>query len=272
MFSVLDSQLGQQTQYPKRYDPSLLFTIPRSTNRMAFAPNLPLYGVDIWTGYEISWLNSQGLPQAVIAEFSFPADSPNLIESKSFKLYLNSINAHVFENENQVIETLEQDLSVVVGADVSVRFYSVEQGLAIGQLAGECLDQLPIAINHYHPTHHLIQASGQTGQRTWYSHLLKSNCPVTGQPDWGSISIEIQGNLPTPDSLLKTIISYREHQDFHEHCVESIFAELWQTLAPEYLCVFARYVRRGGLDINPWRCSEVAKVSTWSQMPRLARQ
>lgn len=272
MFSVLDSQLGQHTTYPTRYDPTLLFTIPRSQNRAQWASTLPLHGVDIWTGYEVSWLNARGLPQVRIAEFSIPAASPNLIESKSFKLYLNSINAHVFETETQVLETLEQDLSVMVGAEVNVRFYSVDQGLPLGQLSGECLDSLPITITHYTPTPHLIQRSGIQGQSTWYSHLLKSNCPVTGQPDWGSVSIEVRGRLPTPESLLAMIVSYREHQDFHEHCVESLFTELWQALEPEYLCVFARYVRRGGLDINPWRCSDINEVSTWTTMPRLARQ
>ncbi len=270
MSMIHSSQLGQQSQYPTHYDPSLLFAVPRCENRQHLLAS-PLHGVDIWTGYELSWLNKKGLPQVAIAEFSIPASSPNIIESKSFKLYLNSLNAHHFDCTSNLITQITHDLSACAGAIVSMRLHAVNQ-LSIGQLPGQCLDGLNINITHYLPNIDLLQSGTLSGNGCWHSHLLKSNCPVTTQPDWGSVVIDMQTkSLPTPESLLAYIISYRDHQGFHEHCVESIFSDLWHVFKPEKLLVYARYVRRGGLDINPWRSSET-QHHVWVDMPRLARQ
>jgi 7-cyano-7-deazaguanine reductase len=270
MSQIEKSQLGHHTHYPAHYDPSLLFAVARSENRQYLAPT-PLHGVDIWTGYELSWLNAQGLPQVAIAEFSIPASSPSIVESKSFKLYLNSLNAHRFNDHHELVTQVTADLSRCAGAIVSMRLHSPD-GLTMGHLPGQCLDALPVVINGYTPNSHLLRLSGQAGHAVWHSHLLKSNCPVTAQPDWGSVVIRMEADdLPTPESLLAYIVSYRDHQGFHEHCVESIYADLWHVFQPTTLLVYARYVRRGGLDINPWRASD-ATHHVWVDMPRLARQ
>lgn len=270
MSFILSSQLGQNTQYPSHYDPTLLFAVPRSENRLKLT-STPMHGTDIWTGYELSWLNPQGVPQVAIGEFSIPAHSPNIIESKSFKLYLNSLNQHVFHSTHELMTQVTHDLSGCAGAMVSMRLHPVEK-LTSGTLDGECIDHLPINITDYHPNKNLLKAATHGGQHKWHSHLLKSNCPVTGQPDWGSVYIEMASSLlPTAESLLAYIIAYRNHQDFHEHCVESIYTDLWQLFQPDSLIVYARYVRRGGLDINPWR-SNLPLHQIWPDMPRLARQ
>lgn len=271
MMSYIEhSQLGHHTQYPTEYDAQLLFGVPRNENRQHLNKS-PLHGVDIWTGYELSWLNAEGLPQVAIAEFSIPANSPNLIESKSFKLYLNSLNAHRFQNASVMMTQVMADLSHCAGAIVTMRLYPPTQ-LPIGQLPGTCLDALPVSITQYQPDIQLLQTGTMSGNACWHSHLLKSNCPVTGQPDWASVVIDIQARkLPSPESLLAYLVSYRDHQGFHEHCVERIFSDLWHRFQPEKLLVYARYVRRGGLDINPWRTSETQHL-VWVDMPRLARQ
>jgi 7-cyano-7-deazaguanine reductase len=270
MSAITQSQLGHHTAYPRQYNPSLLFAVPRQDNRQHLAPS-PLHGVDIWTGYELSWLNTHGLPQVAIAEFSIPANSPNIIESKSLKLYLNSLNSHHFQDASDMTTQVTADLSQCAGTIVSMRIHGVNQ-LATGNLPGTCLDTLAAPITGYTPDASLLKLSQHAGQACWHSHLLKSNCPVTGQPDWGSIVVSMHGDrLPTPESLLSYVVSYRDHQGFHEHCVESIYTDLWQAFLPEKLRVYARYVRRGGLDINPWRSNE-AHHPVWPDMPRLARQ
>lgn len=262
--------LGRQTDYPDRYDPRLLFPIARAGNRESLTITA-WHGVDIWTGYELSWLNPKGVPQVGIAEFSIPATSPNLIESKSFKLYLNSLNAHRFEDVHALITQVTSDLSACAGAIVSMRVHSVDQ-LPVGQLVGECLDSMADQLSHYAFDSKLLVASQFAGHACWHSHLLKSNCPVTGQPDWGSVVIDIQSeHLPTAESLLAYIVSFRNHQGFHEQCVEQIYNDLTQLCQPTALTVYARYVRRGGLDINPWRTNQ-AHHPVWVDMPRLARQ
>ena len=271
MSAIEQSQLGHHTHYPTHYDPSLLFAVPRALNRSKL-PATPLHGVDVWTAYELSWLNAQGLPQVAIAEFSIPASSPNIIESKSFKLYLNSLNAHKFSDSHAMMTQVTHDLSGCAGAMVTMRLHDVNH-LNIGQLPGQCLDQLSVSIDYYTPNPELLTIDPNlSGDGCWHSHLLKSNCPVTNQPDWGSVVIEMRARkLPKAESLLTYIVSYRDHQGFHEHCVESIYSDLWQAFQPERLTVYARYVRRGGLDINPWRSHE-KHTPTWPVMPRLARQ
>jgi 7-cyano-7-deazaguanine reductase len=270
MARIEQSQLGQQTVYPSTYDAGLLFPIPRSENRAKLSAKT-MHGADVWTAYELSWLNARGLPQVAIAEFSIPANSPNLIESKSFKLYLNSLNAHRFADKQAMMTQVTHDLSCCAGSMVSMRLHDVNH-LPIGQLPGECLDNLAVDIDQYEPCIDLLQVGHLSGNACWHSHLLKSNCPVTGQPDWGSIVIEMQAlKLPSAESLLAYIVSYRNHQDFHEHCVESIYTALMTRFEPQSLTVYARYVRRGGLDINPWRSTELLHT-VWPAMPRLARQ
>lgn len=252
------SLLGQTTPYCSAYDPTILFPIPRQEKRdeLGIHPaNLPFMGEDVWTGYEISWLNLKGKPQVGWAEFVFPANSPNLIESKSFKLYLNSFNGTRFENEESVISCWQKDLSQACGAPVVVQFYRLDETVTLrGNLPGQCLDSLDIEVENYHVTPDLLHTeAGEKVSETLNSHLLKSNCLVTGQPDWGSIVIRYEGAPMNHTGLLKYLISFREHNEFHEQCVERVFIDIMHFCQPEKLTVYARYVRRGGLDINPYR-------------------
>lgn len=251
------SLLGQSTPYCKTYDPKILFPIPRQEKRDELGfdlTSLPFQGLDIWTAFEVSWLNPKGKPVAVIAEFAFPADCPNLIESKSFKLYLNSFNGTRFESQEDVVNTWIQDLSDACGGDVAVEVRSLQyEEILIGAMPGDCLDDLDIEVTDYQVNPELLSASGEVVEETLNSHLLKSNCLVTGQPDWGSIVIRYQGPQISHENLLKYLISFREHNEFHEQCVERVFTDIQKHCQPTALTVYARYVRRGGLDINPYR-------------------
>lgn len=248
--------LGQQQPYVDEYDPALLQPIPRRLSR----DNLVLpafYGVDVWTGYELSWLSPGGKPCVAIAEFTIPSDSPNIIESKSFKYYLNSFNQTVCVDKEAFCDLLQRDLSRVAGANVGVQLFELSEfeprPRGAGGL-GRCLDTLDVALQPEAPISSLLQPVAQTFNGVWYSHLLKSNCPVTGQPDWASLWVGWQGGMALrPESLLRYIVAYRRHQDFHENCVERIFADLYSVCQPQELWVYARYTRRGGLDINPFR-------------------
>lgn len=253
-----ESLLGKTTPYCDQYDAGLLFPIPRQETRSEIGiddNNLPFQGLDIWTGYEVSWLNSKGKPQIVIAEFAFHADSPNLIESKSFKLYLNSFNGTYFEDQQQVIDTMTRDLSQASGEEVVIDFKAhTGHELTFGDLPGDNLDELDIAVTDYTVNPALLKSSKEKlVSETFNSHLLKSNCLVTGQPDWGSVVVDYTGPQIEPESLLKYIVSFRNHNEFHEQCVERIFTDIMKFCQPEQLTVYARYVRRGGLDINPYR-------------------
>lgn len=260
-----DTLLGKTTEYVSVYTPSLLFPIPRLQSRLQLGMEpgaLPFRGVDIWTAYEVSWLDSHGKPQVAVAEFEVPADSPAIVESKSFKLYLNSFNQTAFADLASVERTLVADLSAAAGAEVGVRLIPLQQAIlsGSGHFAGECIDNEPVHIDCYSPNPDLLQVNTATGvvSESLYSNLLKSNCPVTGQPDWASVLIEYRGAAIDRAGLLKYIISFREHQDFHEHCVERMFLDIQQRCQPEQLTVYARYTRRGGLDINPFRTSGAA--------------
>jgi 7-cyano-7-deazaguanine reductase len=254
--------LGQQTQYVSVYSPELLFPIPRAASRTTLqldSGNLPFYGVDIWTGYELSWLDERGKPVVALAEFRIPCTSAAIVESKSFKLYLNSFNQSRFEDAAAVCAILKKDLSAVVGAEVAVSLQRImsADSFAVSALKGVCLDDLPVTINTYHPEPDLLAVHSQSRvEETLVSHLLKSNCPVTGQPDWASVQIDYAGAQIDHEGLLRYIVSFREHQDFHEHCVERMFVDIMARCQPERLSVYARYTRRGGLDINPFRTTE----------------
>lgn len=271
--TLMEAPLGRESAYPEAYDPDLLYPIPRAANRAALdidETGLPFVGEDEWHAFEVSWLNERGKPVVAVARFRLPACSPNLIESKSWKLYLNSFNQARFAHRDDVIARLTQDLAGAAKAPVSVELFDVDaDALAPQQLPGECLDALDIEVSDYTPSADHLTTGEQVVEETLYSHLLKSNCPVTGQPDWGSVMIRYKGPKIEREGLLRYLIGYRQHQDFHEHCVEHIFTDLMQRTKPAELLVLARYVRRGGLDISPWR-------ATYGLAPpsplRLARQ
>ncbi|MDM7860228.1 NADPH-dependent 7-cyano-7-deazaguanine reductase QueF [Alteromonas sp. ASW11-36] len=250
--------LGQTVDYVEHYDASILQPVPRQINRDEIAitgDNLPFSGVDIWNGYELSWLNSKGKPQIAILQCSVPADSNNLIESKSFKLYLNSFNQSVFNSIDEVQQTITQDLSECAGAPVDVTLVTPAgfEQLNIRSLVGNCIDDLDVEISHYDYSPSLLQRGSEIVTETLVSHLLKSNCLITNQPDWGSVLIHYHGPKIDHQSLLKYLISFRTHNEFHEQCVERIFCDLMTLCGAQKLTVYARYTRRGGLDINPFR-------------------
>ena len=274
--------LGQQSAYPNQYDPSLLFPIARSDNRSSLGLNSqstpPFFGVDIWNAYELAWLNLKGKPQIALAEFIIPADSPNMIESKSFKLYLNSLNQHCFADFATVKTCLQHDLSQVLGTGLQVRLVqpceitSNKKMVPIEELGGQLLDRLDIEVNSHQNSDPLLLKADHTSApitQTLVSHLLKSNCPVTGQPDWASVQIQYQGRPIDEEGLLRYLIGFRQLGEFHEHCVEKIFCDIKIQCQPEKLSVYARYTRRGGLDINPFRTDFNA---AWPNNIRHARQ
>ena len=270
--------LGQATQYPDQYDPSLLFPIPRAENRakLGFKDSqaLPFVGVDIWNAFELSWLNKKGKPQIALAEFQIPADSPNMIESKSFKLYLNSLNSTHFADEHQLRELLIKDLSAIAGSKITTRIQATEAVAKKGmqEMSGVLLDRLDIEVDPNLPADpNLLGVNESFGpiEQCLVSHLLKSNCPVTGQPDWASVQIRYQGRPILEEGLLRYLIGFRQLGEFHEHCVETIFTDIKRQCKPEKLSVYARYTRRGGLDINPFRTDH---NSPWPDNIRHARQ
>lgn len=248
--------LGREIAYPAHYDPSLLFPIARTIGRTALELHgdaLPFIGHDRWHAYELSWLDARGKPQAATATLHVPFDSPNLVESKSLKLYLNSFNAHRFENDAAVLSTIATDLSRAAGTAVGVAF-----GLPdIADQEAESIDGLAIDIERYGPPdpHYLRADADRIVDEALHSALLKSNCPVTGQPDWASLKIAYRGPQLDRAGLLRYLVSYRDHAEFHEQCVERIFVDLMTRCRPQALSVEARYTRRGGLDINPWRAT-----------------
>jgi 7-cyano-7-deazaguanine reductase len=259
--SAEHSPLGKSSAYVSQYDASLLFPIPRQQKRdeLGLTGRLPFFGMDIWNAYEVSWLNLRGKPQVAIATVMAPADSPNIVESKSFKLYLNSYNQTRLAGPDALLELLRADLSAGFGAPVQVRLTPQEQfgALRMGELEGLLLDRLDIEVDSYTPQPAILRANLNEApvQETLVSHLLKSNCLVTGQPDWGSVQIVYAGPQIDQESLLRYLIGFREHNEFHEQCVERIFMDVLRQCRPDKLAVYARYTRRGGLDINPYRAN-----------------
>ena len=255
------SPLGKATEYQSHYAPELLYPIPRQLKRSELGITddaLPFVGEDLWNSYELSWLNEKGKPVVAVGTFRVPADSPNLIESKSFKLYLNSFNQTTFASLEMVSTTMARDLSAAAGRPVEVALESLSASprASIGIPAGILLDELDIACERYQPAPELLTTlPGETVEETLYSHLLKSNCLVTGQPDWAMVVIRYRGKPIDRTGLLRYIVSFRNHNEFHEQCVERIFTDIKQHCQPEALAVHARYTRRGGLDINPFRSS-----------------
>lgn len=269
--------LGKHTEYVFEYDKSLIFPISRTQNRAKLAMpsqkvngELPFYGFDIWTGYEVSWLNLKGKPQVAIVEFIIPAESSHIVESKSFKLYLNSFNQTRLKTQDELQQRLQEDLSEGFGAPIEVRIFSVMDYPIVQQDLGQGIDELDIEVSDYSPNAQLLAVDDTHVAETLHSHLLKSNCPVTGQPDWASVVITYEGPKINQAALLQYIVSYRNHDDFHEHCVEQIFCDLLSLGAFKQLAVTARYTRRGGLDINPTR--SLSPIHASQTVGRLARQ
>ncbi len=262
--------LGKTTEYSGKYTPDLLQAVPRKLNRDDLSLNsndLPFVGEDVWYGYELSWLNSKGKPVVAVAEFRFACTSPNLVESKSFKLYLNSFNQTKFSQTDDVKQLLINDLSKVSGSIAQVKLFSVTNCTELEIMPIEnstCIDDIDISIKHYQYQNDLlsniqglnIKQDIQVEQKL-VSHLLKSNCLITNQPDWASVFIHYKGKLLNHAVLLEYLISFRQHNEFHEQCVERIFCDLQKHCDLEQLTVFARYTRRGGLDINPFRSTHL---------------
>lgn len=271
---VIRTPLGKKSDYVSVYTPSLLSPMPRKDARdqIGITEPLPFRGMDVWTGYELSWLDTKGKPHVGVGHFYFPCTSPFLVESKSFKLYLNSLNQTRFNSTNEVLTTLESDLSTAVGAPVMVNVLTLTKATqdGVGHFAAENIDALDIETNIYQVNADFLSVDDNESlvRESICSDLLKTNCPVTGQPDWASVMISYRGQPIDRAGLLKYIISFREHQDFHENCVEKIFMDIKQRCQPELLTVSARYTRRGGLEINPWRSTEESELT----QVRLVRQ
>lgn len=254
------SPLGRTTPGSTRYDPALLFPIERADTRDGMDLPLAAHGADIWNAYELSWLNAKGKPVVAIGRFTVPMDSPRLIESKSLKLYLNSYNEERFEYPDIVRQRLHTDLSRACGKPVHVEILSARPAfeLSCTPLRGTCIDDQDLdfeATQTPRPDCLVLSQPAPFVREVLVSELLKSNCPVTGQPDWASLQIRYAGPRIDHAGLLRYIVSLRQHQEFHELCVEKIYGEIMTRCAPEELLVYARYTRRGGLDINPWRAS-----------------
>ena len=255
------SQLGKPATYIDQYDASLLFPMPRSGKRgeIGIANAAPFFGADMWTVYELSWLNLRGKPQVALAHITVPCESPNIVESKSFKLYLNSFNNTRFADARDVRERIRADISAATGSGIGIKTIGPElfDREPIHEMDGLNLDRLDVECMHYTPAPELLFAEFDEPPvtETLTSNLLKSNCLVTGQPDWGSVQIAYSGPAINQEGLLQYLVSYRNHNEFHEQCVERIFMDLWARCKPIKLSVYARYTRRGGVDINPFRTS-----------------
>ncbi len=270
------SPLGKPATYATQYDSSLLFPMARQTKRdeLGISGTLPFFGIDIRNAYEVSWLNLRGKPQIAIASIMVPADSPNIVESKSLKLYLNAFNQTRLGGSDALLELLRADLSAGFGAPVQISLTAPEafEQLRMSELDGLLLDRLDIEVDRYSPEPLLLKANQEEAavEETLLSHLLKSNCLVTGQPDWGSVQVHYVGAPIDQEGLLRYLIGFREHHEFHEQCVERIFMDVLRQCRPQKLAVYARYTRRGGIDINPWR----SNFSTGKRPPngRNARQ
>ncbi|MGH1426595.1 MAG: NADPH-dependent 7-cyano-7-deazaguanine reductase QueF [Arenicella sp.] len=263
-----DLTLGQKTTYCSSYDAEILQAVPRYLNRqeLGIVNQQPFVGVDVWHAYELSWLNAKGKPVVALARCTVPCNTPNIIESKSFKLYLNSFNQSRFESKQTVLDLLVKDLSDVAGGEVLVELFNPEdiQAFQTSVLPGKCIDNIDIEIKEYDLKPSLLALANEDHEtkETIHSHLLKSNCLITNQPDWASVIISYTGNKIDHVGLLRYLISFRMHNEFHEQCVERIFMDIMTMCLPTSLTVQALYTRRGGLDINPLRSTEMFDKET----------
>ena len=273
--------LGQSTSYPKTYAPDMLYPIPRALGRanLALPADALSIGMDWWQVFEMSWLNSQGISQVAMARLAIPATSDYIVESKSLKLYFNSLNFTEFDNQQAVKATVEKDLSACLKTDVTLEIFEVNiaNSLPISAPQGDCIDNAldiigkKIAIvSDVNPSSLTVanQVASDSQLQILHSHLLRSNCPVTNQPDWGTLEIQIDSQAIDRAGLLEYILSFRQHNGFHEQCVEQIFSDLTQAFAPKTLMVRAWYTRRGGIDINPCRVSDISLLPPPSRLNR----
>lgn len=274
-----NSRLGQTTTYPKTYAPDILYPIPRALGRANLAlPAERFIGMDWWHIFELSWLNPQGISQVAMARLAIPADSDCIVESKSLKLYFNSLNFTEFASQSELQKTVENDLSNLLKADVTMQIFDVKdcQSLPISEPQGDYIDNVlndlqdKIAITHDVDSFSLVFADNSPVIRNqvYHSHLLRSNCPVTNQPDWGTVEIAIDCPLIDTAGLLQYILTFRQHNGFHEQCVEQIFSDLTVKFNPSKLLVRAWYTRRGGIDINPCRVSDMSLLPSPSRLNR----
>jgi len=249
--------LGQATAYREQYSPDLLYAIARTDSREAlgFDGDLPFHGIDIWNAWELSWLNAKGLPQVAIAEIRVPATSPNIIESKSLKLYLNSFAMAPYGDVDEITAAITNDLTTCCGASVLVKLQLADDDPAVSVFPGDCIDATNTSCGVYEVDSSSLRTVDDAVEESLYSHLLRSLCPVTNQPDLGSLLVTYRGPRIDREGLLRYIVSYRQHNDFHEACVERMFLDISERCRPEQLSIYARYQRRGGIDINPYRSS-----------------
>lgn len=250
--------LGRPTTYPDTSDPTLLHPIPRAGSRalLGISGELPFGGEDVWNAWDLTWLTPRGQPRSATAVIRFPASSPNILESKSVKLYLNSLSMTPFDNEAAVADRLSRDLSTCAGADIATEIADPAPGLRTQDFTGCNLDLLLVDCSVYAPDPRLLSTvDGPAEEETLYTHAFRSLCPVTGQPDLASVAVSYRGARISPEGLLRYLVSFRRHQDFHEACVERMFVDIVERCAPGYLSVYARFQRRGGIDINPFRTS-----------------
>ena len=264
--------LGRETAGSESYAPELLYPIPRAEGREALGcvGQQPFTGADLWHAYEMSWLDAEGKPVVKVGRFLIPAGSPNMVESKSFKLYLNSLNSARFADGSAASATILRDISATVGAAIDLELLDVDDtSMAGSRLPGQCLDHLRVAAADTEPGPELLAVrSPEVTEERLYTHLLRSVCPVTGQPDWASVWLHYRGAALDHQALLRYVIAYRRHQEFHEQCVERMFCDIHRTISPEFLHIQAFYTRRGGLDINPFRTTDPDA----RPLPRLDRQ
>ncbi len=254
--------LGQDSPAPTQYAPEILYPIPRRLARdeLGLPTALPFYGEDIWHGWELSWLDARAVPQSAVARFVIPATTDNLVESKSFKLYLNSLNQEAFESHAALQSTLVKDLSAVAAGEVELELFAADDtALAPAPLAGDCVDGAALLRQAAEPDVGLLEVVEAPGATQLFSHGLRSLCPVTAQPDWATVILRSEDRSVTPASLLTYVASFRHHQEFHEQCVERMFRDL-QHAGLERFSVQALYTRRGGLDISPWRSTEPGRA------------
>ena len=260
MSELSESPLGRAAQYPERYDAGLLYAVERAAQRalLGFDSAPPFGGVDLWTAYELSWLDRCGKPQVAIAHFAVPAHSARLVESKSVKLYLTGFNLTRFDDESTVAAVLARDIGAAVGAQVDVTLAPLHLDAAppLADFAGTCIDAQTIDGVDDNPAPEALTATGGVRNEALYTRLFRSVCPVTGQPDYACVQIDYRGAGIDRPGLLRYLVSFRRHPGFHEHCVEQIYADVWRRCRPERLSVYARFTRRGGIDINPYRSSE----------------
>lgn len=251
-----DSPLGKKTGFTSAYDPSLLCAIPRGLARkeIGIHGTLPFFGEDIWNCWELSWLDSEGRPEVAVMELRIPAESPFLVESKSLKLYLNSFNMTSFSSMEEVKNTIIQDLSEIIGVAVQARFFTPRNFFSLSPVMprGLCVD----LVDWTPAEDKRLETENKVVSEEIFSHLLRTNCPVTGQPDWATLCIAYKGKKILWGSLLNYLVGLREHAGFHESCVEMIFCKILSECEPERLTVHARFTRRGGIDINPFRSTE----------------